>query len=254
MDASDPTVAVVNYSKPPADDPAVMTAYSPSTCGRVNQRLTSSSTPTRSGGSGPFKLVAWKKNQSWEIERNPDYWGDAPQLATISWVVYQNPETMALALKHGEIDAVYPLSATIWTGLKGAADIDAKSFPSETFDHFGMNVYDSPKSKGNPLLKDKVVRQALNLSIDRDKLVQLVLEGLGQRGTTIIMPALTDYHLDVPESSQLNNDPERAKQMLDAAGYTDRNGDGIRKPLTGSRCISGSSPQPSSTGFARAPN
>ena len=136
---------------------------------------------------------------------------------------------MALALKHGEIDAVYFLSATIWTGLKGAADIDAKSFPSETFDHFGMNVYDSPKSKGNPLLKDKVVRQALNLSIDRDKLVQLVLEGLGLRGTTIIMPALTDYHLDIPESSQLNNDPERAKQMLEAAGYTDRDGDGIRE-------------------------
>jgi len=97
----------------------------------------------------------------------------------------------------------------------------------------GFNVDANPKSKGNPLLRDRVVRQALGYALDRDKLVQLVLAGHGKPGDTLLPVGLGDWHLSIPPAERINANPDRAKQLLDAAGYKDRNGDGIREDAKG---------------------
>jgi peptide/nickel transport system substrate-binding protein len=221
----DAKTVVTRYSKAPADDPAAMTAILPQhifTGMSKEQLIKFANEPMV--GSGPFKFKNRKHGQSWEFVANPDYWGKKPGLSSVSWLIFGNPEAMAIALRQGTLDVTYPLSTSIWTGLKGAADVTAAEYRPLGFDHFGSNVWSSKESKGNPLLLDKTIRQALALCIDREKLVQLVLEGHGEPGSTVIPPAMGPWHADIPAAQQLTYDPARARAILDAAGYRERGG------------------------------
>jgi peptide/nickel transport system substrate-binding protein len=108
--------------------------------------------------------------------------------------------------------------------------------PSFSFHHIGINVSKNPKSGGNPLLLDKTVRQALSYSLDRSQLVQLALAGHGKPGSVLLPSAFGTWQEQIPQSDQLNADPDKAKALLDAAGYRTGAG-GIRvspagKPLS----------------------
>jgi peptide/nickel transport system substrate-binding protein len=94
--------------------------------------------------------------------------------------------------------------------------VELESF---SFHHNGMNVSTNPKSQGNPLLLDKTIRQALSLAVDRQQLVNLALAGHGLPGSVLLPAAFGDYQLEIPPDQQLNNDPDKANQMLDDGGY-----------------------------------
>jgi peptide/nickel transport system substrate-binding protein len=183
-------------------------------------------------GSGPFAFGEWKKGASLTLARNDKWWGQLPSEATITWVRYGNSDVMGQALRSGEIDIIPQVPPTVFDGLQGADAVKAVSLPSYSFHHIGFNVSDNPKSGGNPLLKDLVVRQALEKAVDRNQLVQLCLAGHGQQGDSIVPVGLTDWHLAIPADKVLNNDPDGAKAMLDAAGYKD-DGSGVRKSADG---------------------
>ena len=98
-----------------------------------------------------------------------------------------------------------------------------------------MNCYEGT-SRGNPVLKDVTFRQALNWGIDRQKIVDLAWAGRAQPGTTIMTPDSwvdPDYHWQPPADATYTYDPAKAKPMLDAAGYKDTDGDGIREDKNG---------------------
>ena len=69
------------------------------------------------------------------------------------------------------------------------------------------------------MLLDKTVRQALSYAVDRQQLVELALAGHGEPGSVLLPGAFGDWQLQIPEDQQLNADPDKAKSMLDAAGY-----------------------------------
>jgi peptide/nickel transport system substrate-binding protein len=180
-------------------------------------------------GSGPYRFVEWKNGSSLTLERNPDFWGTAPKPEKITFVLYSNEDVMAQALKSGEVDILTEVPPTIWDGLKSAPNVKLASMPSYSFHHIGFNVSEDANSKGNPLLRDRVIRQALNYAVDRNQLVQIALAGHGRIGDSIIPIGITDWYTPIPASEQMNANPEKAKQILDAAGYMDRNNDGIRE-------------------------
>ena len=164
--------------------------------------------------------------------------------SSVSWIVFQNEETLALSLRQGEVDLTYPLTATIFAELKNAANIAALRYQAIEFVHFGFNLSSDPKSTGNPLLKDKVIRQAMAYGTDKNKIVQLVLEGYGTPGSTIIMPAFSEWFLNIPASEQYAYNPDLANSILEQAGYKQTSSGLRQKVLKASRCISGSSRQP----------
>jgi len=180
-------------------------------------------------GSGPYRFVEWKNGSTLTLERNPDFWGNAPKPEQITFVLYSNEDVMAQALKSGEVDILTEVPPTIWDGIKSAQNVKVVSLPSFSFHHIGFNVSQDPNSKGNPLLLDKVIRQALSYAVDRNQLVQLALAGHGRMGDSIIPVGIKDWYTPISADLQMNANPEKAKQMLDAAGYIDRNGDGIRE-------------------------
>lgn len=185
-------------------------------------------------GTGPFQFVEWQVGSQLILQRNPTFWGAAPAAGKIVYVLYGNEDVMAQALKGGDIDIITEVPPTIWDGLANSENVKAVSLPSFSFHHIGFNVKAEEDSPGNPLLKDKVVRQALNYAIDRNQLVQVALAGHGRPGDSILPIGLTDWYLPMPADKQMNANPEKAKEILDAAGYVDANGDGVREAPDGS--------------------
>jgi peptide/nickel transport system substrate-binding protein len=188
-------------------------------------------------GSGPFQAVEWKEGQSVRLEANPDYFGGAPHIDEIIFQLYDNDDTMVQALKNGEVDYIAWFPINLFKSLENQEGIETNSAPDPGITELGFNLYeptpeaieefDAPKtSTGDPALLDPLVREAINWSIDEEKLTQKILQGEGIPGSTLVPPALARYHLKLDESEIQGFDIERSKELLEQAGWRDTNGDG----------------------------
>lgn len=180
-------------------------------------------------GTGPMKFADWSEGSTLTLVRNDDYYGTPAGPDQIIFVQYGNEDVMAQALKSGEIDIVTELSPTVWEGLQNTDNIKTVSLDSYSFHEIGINSNESDTSKGNPMLRDVTVRQALNYIANREQMVEIALAGHGNPGDTIIPVGMGDWHYSIPDDKKMDNDLEKAKALLDGAGYVDANGDGIRE-------------------------
>ncbi len=186
-------------------------------------------------GTGPYKFVNWKHGQSIEVARNEHFWGAKPAAEKITWILFQNEDIMAQSLRTGAVDICPEIPPTIWDGLSGASKVKTVSMESCSFHHIGINVSDNPKSGGNPLLKDRTIRVAMSYAVDRQQLVNVALAGHGEPGSTILPSGLGDWHLDIPADQQYDANPAKARELLDAAGYTVRGGGSVRSDKHGNK-------------------
>ena len=134
-------------------------------------------------------------------------------------------------LKAGNIDGACNLIPAQVKQLQSEPGITARDIVTDGFDELAFNCYEGP-SKGHPALKDEKFRQALNYAVDLQKVADLVFMGSTTPGTTIIPPNYykdPDWHWEPPADVKYTYDPEKAKAALDAAGYTDSDGDGRRE-------------------------
>ena len=183
-------------------------------------------------GTGPYTFGEWKHGQTVSVNRNDAFWGTPPGPAAILWVLYQVEDVMAQSLRNGEVDILPEVAPTIFDGIADAEGLRPVSLPGFSFHHIGMNVSTESDSKGNPLLLQKELRQALSCATDRNQLVQIALAGHGQPGAGLIPPALTDFQLQLSADQELNANPDKANQLLDGLGYT-MNADGVRETSDG---------------------
>ena len=188
-------------------------------------------------GSGPFVLAERQVGQFIRFTANKQYWGGAPKIDELVFRVYRNADSLAQALKKGEVDFADNLDASVWESLKNTPGITAYSGTYGGFDELAFNTGaaladGTPIGDGHPALKDKIVRQAISYAIDRGTVVKRVLNGTGSVGTTIIPPIYADQHLTPPNAYTFN--PAKANQMLDDAGYK-KGADGIRTMPGGKR-------------------
>jgi peptide/nickel transport system substrate-binding protein len=185
--------------------------------------------------SGPFKLTSWERGKGWTMERNPNFWGDTPVVDRIDFRLYTNEESMVQALKNGEIDVADTLSPPLFTSLEGAANITTQQVVSDWWLNLAFNFGgQGPDADPLPALHDHNVRQAIEMAINKQEIVDKVYLGLANPGDTIVREASTFWHLDIPADQEFPYDPAAAGQMLDDAGYLDTNGDGVREdPKTG---------------------
>ena len=190
-------------------------------------------------GSGPFRVVEWKRGSYVRMEANKDYWQGAPKVDELMFITYKNPSTMVADLVAGRLAAAQGVPQAEFTKLQNTPGILAWAYRIKNWDYLNYNCYASPDSLGNPVLKDPKFRVALDTAIDRDKLVAIAYGGEAVPGTTIMPPGQwqsPDFHWEPPAGTLRTFDPEKAKSLLDAAGYKDANGDGVReykgKPIT----------------------
>jgi peptide/nickel transport system substrate-binding protein len=180
-------------------------------------------------GSGPFQLVEWEEGRFWRVEANEDYWGGPAKVDEIVFRAFDNPETMALALRDGEVDLVSGLPPNIARSLEGQPDIAVHEAAGRTFLNFAFNFGgQNPAATNHPALDDLTVRTAIAHAIDKQALVDKVLLGSGVPGTSV-MPPSSPWHWQPAADQEQPFDLDAANSMLDDAGYLDTDGDGIRE-------------------------
>ena len=180
-------------------------------------------------GSGPFLVVERRTGQFIRMVANDTYYGGRPNIDELVFRIYNNPDALGQALKKGEVDFAEGLTADVFTSLEGAEGITTYAGASSGFNELAFNMGaalsdGTPIGDGNPQLQDQKVRLAISHAIDRQQLVDKILDGYGTPGSTIIPPLYTTLHVDPGTQGY---DPALSNQILDEAGYP-MGPDGIR--------------------------
>jgi peptide/nickel transport system substrate-binding protein len=171
-------------------------------------------------GCGPFVLDKWESGSYARFVANDKYWLGKPKIDQIFIRFVPDDASQIAALKAGDGDLGTFIAYPDIPGLEeaGVQIVTAYSGYNE-----GWYMYLDPK-KGNPALQDVRVRQAIALAFDRFSLTKDLLLGLTQPAATFWdNTPYTD-----PSIQPWPYDPEKAKALLDEAGWKDTNGDGTR--------------------------
>ena len=179
-------------------------------------------------GGGPFMLDEVQKDFT-RLVKNPNWFGKKPAMDEVIFRFYADANAQFQALKSGEIDALDGVPEQSYATLKDSGTITGIAGNQGGFSELSMNSgCSSAPGNGNPALTDKKVRQAINYAIDRDLLVEKTLVGHGTPGTAIVPSADPAWDLKVPDGKLFSYNPDKAKSLLDEAGWKDSNGDGVR--------------------------
>ena len=186
--------------------------------------------------SGPFQLTEWKKGQFWRMEANPNFWRGQVAIDEVIFRVFRNADAMVAALKSGEIDAAHNVPAATFPDLATTEGIVGIEGEQGGFDYLVLNSYagkpprdESKFAEPHPALLDLRFRQAIAHAIDKETLVERVYSGIGTPGTTMSPSANPAWIPELTAEDDYEFDLEKSKQILEDAGYTDSNGDGIRE-------------------------
>ena len=171
-------------------------------------------------GTGPFKFKKWEVGQKIELAANDTYFNGRPYLDGYIYRVIPDSATMFLELKAGKVDlmGLTPVQFKRQTETKFFKENYRKfCYPTFVYTYLGFNLK-------NKLFKDKKVRQAIAYAIDKDEIINVVLLGLGVKATGPYRPDMWYYN---PNVKKYPYNPEKAKKLLEEAGWRDADGDGI---------------------------
>jgi peptide/nickel transport system substrate-binding protein len=172
-------------------------------------------------GSGPFKFVSAEQDKEVIIARNDNYWATKARLARVRFIVVPDATTRALELRKGSADAeINALISDTIVALEREPNLQIERAPGTVLSYLAFNLRD-------PTLRDARVRQAIACAIDRAPLLQYIWRGFAQPALSVLPPQSWAYDADVPSYP---HNPEKARQLLDAAGYIAH--DGVRFHLT----------------------
>lgn len=182
-------------------------------------------------GTGPFMWENRVVGESITLVRFPDYWNpDSVHLDKIEYRIITNPTSAVSALMTGQVDFLPSVDPVNIPALEANPNTRAAIEPTIGFGIININAGAEP-------LDNQLVRQAWNMSVDRDALARAVYGSVPTEGTALPVPR--GYWPDTPELQEsYAYNPERAKELLAEAGYPD----GITIPL----CINANEgmPQP----------
>ena len=142
------------------------------------------------------------------------------------FVDYENVDSMAQALMLGEIDGATNLNTAQMKQLSDDKNVAVISGEERGFMQVGVNCWTDEASGGDPLLLDKNIRQAIELAINKQKIVDMAYNGQGTVGTTMVNPG-DFYHYEPTGEEMRDYNIEAANALLEASGYMDADGDGV---------------------------
>jgi peptide/nickel transport system substrate-binding protein len=174
-------------------------------------------------GTGPYRIVSWQPEQKIVMQANPDWWDAKNNVGMPKDVIYtpiKSDQTRIAALLSGEMDLVTDLPTQDVSRLKGDARLKIVE-GSEVRTIFiamdqGSDELRGSNVKGNPY-KDRRVREALSLAVDRPGIQRAIMRGLSVPAGLMVPPGVNGYNkaLDTVPAANV----ERAKQLLAEAGF-----------------------------------
>ena len=159
-------------------------------------------------GTGPFQLVAYQKDAVIRYKANPDYWAGPAKIDKLIYAITPDASVRYQKLKAGECHVMpYPNPADI-PAMRDDADVNL-------LEQEGLNVGYLAFNTEKPPFDNKLVRQALNLAVDKQAIIDVVFQGAGTAAKNPIPPTIWSYNESV---SDYPYDPEKAKELLKEAG------------------------------------
>jgi peptide/nickel transport system substrate-binding protein len=181
-------------------------------------------------GTGPFKLVSWQPDQAVKLVANPQWWDkQGGNVTELSYLPIKSAPTRVAALLSGDVDLVTDLPPADFLRLKDEGKVKVVE-GSETrtiffvMDQGSDEIKDSSVKGRNPF-KDKRVREALNLALDREAIRRAIMRGLSVPAALMVAPGVNGY--DAALDQPLKPDLDKARKLLADAGYAQ----GLELPL-----------------------
>jgi peptide/nickel transport system substrate-binding protein len=167
-------------------------------------------------GSGPFKFVSAETDKEVILERNDNYWGGNPKLERARFAIVPDETTRALELRKGSADiAISSLTPDTVRALERDSHLQVEQAPGTVLAYLGFNLRD-------PILKDIRVRQAIAYALDRQPMIEYLWRGAALPARSILPPQSWAFNPDV---ATYPHNIEKARQILDTAGYRETNGE-----------------------------
>jgi dipeptide transport system substrate-binding protein len=176
------------------------------------QQMTDAGTPEQVDldpvGTGPFQLVAYQKDAVIRYQANPDYWKGKAALDNLIFAITPDASVRWQKLQAGECHVMpYPNPADL-EAMRQNPDV-------EVLEQEGLNVGYLAFNTEKPPFDNAKVRQALNMAVNKQAIIDAVFQGAGQIAKNPIPPTIWSYNEAVEDYPY---DPEQAKTLLEEAG------------------------------------
>ncbi|MFE3129922.1 ABC transporter substrate-binding protein, partial [Streptomyces hydrogenans] len=162
---------------------------------------------TKPIGTGPYVLTGWSKGEKLTFKANPTYWNGAPAVKRLTMAIIKDDDVRATRLRAGDLDgAILPPNLAAGFG----SDKGRKTYTAKTYDYRTVTL-----PTHNPVAGDTAVRRALDVAVDRQTMVDKILEGAGK-------PAYGPVPTDSPwfaKGTERRHDLAGAQKILDEAGW-----------------------------------
>jgi peptide/nickel transport system substrate-binding protein len=173
--------------------------------------------------SGPFTVQKYDPKGTTIFVPVKTYYGQKPLIKGYGLQLFTSPDAAAQALKTGSVDVIFPLTATLAKSLASDTKLEVQGL-SKMPQTFAVN--NSPNFTKHPELRDVKVREAIDIAIDRQQIVDDVFLGYATPGGSMVYPEYAPTFMSAPLSVP-TRDVARANAILDELGYK-KGSDGIR--------------------------
>ena len=186
--------------------------------------------------AGPYTLSSIVPGESIELKANPNYFRGKPKTEKVT-VQVVNSQTITAAMKSGKYDLVFDIPTELYKIYKDFDNIETLGRQELYYSYLGFKMGKYDKAKGenivnpNAKMADLKLRQALAYGLDINQMVKAFYDGLREKATSSVPPVFGKYY--PKDLAGFPYDPEKAKKLLDEAGYKDVNGDGYREDKNG---------------------
>ncbi len=175
-------------------------------------------------GTGPYKITSWQPDQKVTMVINKDWWDERKNNVTeVTYLPIKSDPTRVAALLSGDIDLLTDLPTQDVAKLKAAPKLKVVEGPEVRTIFFAMDQGSDElrgaSVKGKNPFKDKRVREALNLAIDRETIKRTIMRGLSIPAGIMVAPGVNGNTADI--DMPLKPDQEKARKLLAEAGYPD---------------------------------
>lgn len=162
---------------------------------------------TKPIGTGPYVLTGWSKGEKISLKANPHYWGGEPKVKKFTMAVIKDDDVRATRLRAGDLDGAI-LPPNLAKGFKG--DRAKKTYAATTYDYRTVTL-----PTHNRVAGVTAIRQALDVAVDRQTMVDKILEGAGKPAYGPV-PTGSEWFT---QGTERPHDLARAKKILDDAGW-----------------------------------
>jgi peptide/nickel transport system substrate-binding protein len=183
----------------------------------------------KDNSTAPYRLVRYTTGEGYEAQGFAGYWGDKPIFENVTFTEMPNPSTRVAALLAGDVDLIEDVPPADIKRLDTDPSIHVANLPSTRAPYIIMDQHreSSPgitDKNGEPIKNpflDWRVRRAVSLAIDRDAIVDKVMQGNAIKTSTIVPEGGAGWSPDLNSGAYSEYDPETARKLLAAAGYPD---------------------------------